>query len=142
VWCYVLCGFLVQDLLVKRSVYKAYDWYAKDVSTASATEQLHTVISNQIEEERLTMRRTSMTQNRKSSLNSSTSDADGGAGGKGGGGGAGNTSFRSSNRSVSFGNMFQSRSERESALEAKLDMLEKELRAVKDILKNKKDKKL
>ena len=142
IWLYVLVGFAIQDLLVKRSVYACYDWYKKDIIQKSATDLLHAVISTQIEEERLTLRRTSASVGAGalasasgtrggSSRFSQASDADGAAGIK----------RSSAARGVSFGGYGRTygRSERESVLEAKLDKLQKELNEVKDVLAKKKN---
>jgi len=75
VWGFVVCGFLIQDLLVKRAVYFAYDWYYnRGEEIKNGLDYMHAIVSNQIEEERLTMRRTSVT------AGGGTVFADGGAG--------------------------------------------------------------
>jgi len=151
----VCIGFCVQDILVKRSVYHCYDWYKRDVLSAGTKEQLQAVISTQIEEERLTMRRTSasaagMGLGRSGSGASRTSQGISNVAVSEADGGAGANSSKSNLRSVSFngggsgyhGGYYGGRSERESVLEAKIAKLQKELNEVKDILSRKKDKKV
>ena len=52
VWIWVLICFSVQDMLVKRAVYTAYDWYNRDTEIKNGEDYMHAIVSNQIEEER------------------------------------------------------------------------------------------
>jgi hypothetical protein len=57
VWVWVLIWFIIQDCFLKVAAYKAIDWY---YAIDKSEEQVHNILSTNIEEERLTQRRTSM----------------------------------------------------------------------------------
>ena len=61
VWAWVACWFVIQDCFLKVTAYKCIDWYYnndKDVQTVE--DVMHNLLSTNIEEERLTQRRTSL----------------------------------------------------------------------------------
>ncbi|GMH57260.1 hypothetical protein TrST_g8275 [Triparma strigata] len=132
VWCWVLISFTIQDMIVKRAVYAAYDWYKNDSELKNGEDYMHAIVSNQIEEERLTMRRTSLHgASGRNTVGSAHGHGDFGAG--------------PSRPSVGFDRLSRMSGERKSPsellLEKKLLRLEEELSLLKEEVSRKKDKK-
>jgi H+-transporting ATPase len=147
VWVWVLVWFVFMDMFMKVPAYKAIDWYYDVEKDAQSTEdQIHLLLSANIEEERLTQRRTSMgVGGRGPSLAQRASNMEHAA--DSGVGRVSRVTFDARNSSLTN---FKEKSERESSLMrdsyenlvVKFAKLEEEMNKLKTELAKKKDKKV